>query len=162
MKLTRFTLSLTLIIGTLALAGVVFAGPGGGGPEGFDRGGDLGMLHRITRMANRIDLSDEQVAQIESILEAAKPEAESLRTQLREGMETFRESHEPGQFDEASARAFAEAHAAIRVDLMVHEMKTRASVMAMLTPEQIEELQTLREERGEKAGRRGRGGRRGR
>ncbi|MCD4747772.1 MAG: Spy/CpxP family protein refolding chaperone [Thermoanaerobaculales bacterium] len=163
MKYKRIILTFALIVGVAAISNPVAAGPFDGGPRmgpgpSFCGPGGLGMLHQVTRLANRLDLTDEQMQQIEDILDASKPEMERLTALLQEGRDAFHEAQQPPEFDEASARAFADAQAVIHTDLMVLGMKTRASIFSLLTPEQLNELKAMYEERGyrsERAGRRG-------
>ena len=75
-----------LLVGLLAIAiavpvtGALAGGGFGGGPmPGVP--GDLEFM--IERMADHLDLTDDQRVSIENILQAAKPEIEALRDQAR-------------------------------------------------------------------------------
>ena len=121
------------------------AGPMGGG-------GDFQRLLHMLRNANDLDVTDEQISQIESILENARPLFEALGEQLHTQRDAWRESNDPAIFDEAASRQFAAGQSALHADLMVHQMQTRAEVLSVLTPEQREALEEIR---GERQGRRG-------
>lgn len=148
-----------LVAAPMLAAAQGFGGPGrgghgwhghrGGGPDGFG----LGFLEG--RMAERLDLSQEQRDQIEAILEQGRPAVDTLRQQLRDGRETFRASHQPGDFNEAEVRAHAQAQARVRTELMVETMRLKSQVFAVLTPEQQDQLAQLRDEMGPRHGRRG-------
>ncbi len=84
---------------------------------------------------------------IESILEKARPQFEALGEQLRTQGEAWREANDPAVFDEAAARQFAESQAALRADMMIQHMQTRAAVLSILTPEQREALEQIKNER---------------
>jgi Spy/CpxP family protein refolding chaperone len=100
----------------------------------------------MLRNANDLDVTDEQIDQIESILENARPRFEALGEQLRTQRDAWQESNDPAVFDEAATRQFAENQAALHANLMVHQMQTRAAVLSVLTPEQRETLQQIRSE----------------
>jgi len=141
----RSTVVLTLA-GLLLVAGatLVPAGDGQRGPRGMRAHGPLGPLGRAL---HQLDLTDEQRDQVRSTLEAARPDLETLRERLRTNREAFRQSQSPTQVDEAAIRAHVAAQSAIRADLAVAMARVRASVLALLTPEQLAELEQLREQR---------------
>lgn len=116
------------------------AGPMGGGFD-FQR-----LLHML-RMANDLDVTDEQIGQIESILENARPQFQALGEQLHTQREAWREANDPAVFEEAAARQFVEVQSALHTDLMLLGMQTRAEVLSVLTPEQREALEQIRTDR---------------
>lgn len=158
--MTRRNLILGITLAALAVGGsAVLAGPGGpGGPGmrgpdgsrhggfGAGRGGD-GPLGPLGRALHRLDLTDEQRAQIRTVVEAARPQLQQLRGQLRDGRQAFREANPPTTFDEAAIRAHVAAQSAVMADLAVLGAKVRADVLALLTPEQLEELERMRAKR---------------
>ena len=154
-----------ILFTTLALAAMAVPGPalaqgyggphGMGGPDGFGGPG----LHRFEEMlpelAVVLDLSDEQQAQIEAILDAELPAIETMRDQLRDAHQAFRASQQPGAFDEAAIRAFAQSQSQTHVELMVAGARTMSRIHNVLTAEQqqrLEELRALRPERGHRGG----------
>jgi protein CpxP len=148
----------TILITTLAMAAMAMPGvalaQGFGGPPGFggpdeDRGPGLPFLeHMLPRLAEELDLTDAQQGQIQAILDEETPAIESMREQLRNAHQAFRESHPPGEFDEAAVRAFAESQSPTHVELMVAEARTKSRVHNVLTPEQRAQLQQMRDRRG--------------
>ena len=154
-----------ILFTTLALAAMAVPGPalaqgyggphGMGGPDGFGGPG----LHRFEEMlpelAVVLDLSDEQQAQIEAILDAELPAIETMRDQLRDAHQAFRANQQPGAFDEAAVRAFAQSQSQTHVELMVAGARTMSRIHNVLTAEQqqrLEELRALRPERGHRGG----------
>jgi Spy/CpxP family protein refolding chaperone len=139
-----------------APASVLAQGPGAGfGPHsghgpGFDQGfgpgpGLSGFEHMLPRLTDRLDLSDEQVAAIENIIDARRPVIEGYVEQLREAREGYRESHaDPTAFDEAAFRAHAEQQAQIQVELMVAAQSAKAEILSQLTADQLAQLDELR------------------
>ncbi len=138
-------------------------GPHGGhhgGLAGEDGGGILQFLeHMLPRLAERLELSDEQVAQIQVILDEEGPVIQGYVEELRGGREAWRETNDPAVFDEGAVRAFAESQGAIHVDLMVAADHAKAGIFQVLTPEQREQLEEMRNNRDKRFMRRS-GGRR--
>ena len=152
---------LTVLIGLAGVAGAQGGPPGHhpghggwGGPQADDMGGpgEFHHLLHMLRMANDLGVTDEQIEQIEVILNAARPQFEALGEQLRTQGEAWREANDPAVFDEGAARQFANSQAALRADVMVLHMQTRAEVLSVLTPEQRDALEQIK---GERQGRRG-------
>ncbi len=142
--MNRRTVVMTLV-GLVLLAGatLLVAGDGHRGPGGMREHGPLGPL---ARALHQLDLTDEQRAQVRSVLEAARPELQALRERLRTNRETFRESQSPTVVDEAAIRAHVAAQSVIKADLAVAMARVRANVLTLLTPEQLAQLEQLREE----------------
>ena len=144
-------------------------GPGGGyGPYGGHHGGLAGgdgggvlrfLEHMLPRLTERLELSDEQLAQIEVILDEEGPVIEGYVEDLRSGREAWRESNDPAVFNEGAVRAFAELQGPIHVELMVAADRAKARVFQVLTPEQRGQLEDMRGNFGKRSTRRG-GGRR--
>jgi Spy/CpxP family protein refolding chaperone len=128
-----------------------FGGPGGGhGLEFAER--------MLPRMAERLGLSDEQLAAIESILDEAQPTIDDYAEQLREGRESYREAiDDPTVFDEGAFRAHLAAQNDIQVELAVTVAEARAKIFGALTQEQRDQLEEMRANRWDKSSRRGGG-----
>lgn len=173
---------LTIAAATLlAVPGALFAQdmPGGGnghGPAGGARGhgphgggfgggpgGGLGLFeHMLPRLADSLELTDEQLTEIETILDEAHPRIEDLAEQLRAGREAFREANpDPATFDEGAFRTHAAEQSRIQIELMVLTRGARARAFAVLTPEQIEQLEEMRGNFGKQLKRRSSGRRSG-
>ena len=97
------------------------------------------------RLAERLDLTDEQQAKIESIVEQERPAIQQLRQQLMEARKAFRDTMTPGTFDEAAVRAHAEAQSKLMTEMMVASARMKAHVLAVLTPEQLTQLEEMRD-----------------
>ena len=144
-------------------------GPGGGGygPHGGHHGGFAGgdgggMLrffeHALPRLAERLELSDEQLAQIQAILDEARPDIEKYVGLLRDGREAYRAANDdPTIFEEVTFRAHAADQQIYQVELMVVAGKAKADVFQVLTPEQREQLEDMRGSFGKRSPRRGGG-----
>lgn len=119
-------------------------GPGGGGGlGGFGGQGGHHLLRMLDRVGDRIGLTDAQRTQIEAIVDAGKPGLDVLRDQARAERETFRDSHEIGDFDEATFRAHFESQAQLHVEMQLIGASMMSQAWAVLTPEQQQEFQDL-------------------
>jgi len=136
--------------------GAGFMTGGFGGPEGSH---GLGFAERmLPRMAEQLDLSDEQLDRIQAIVDEVKPEIEGYADQLRAGRESYREEFDdPTTFDEGAFRTHLEAQHKIQVDLMVATEKAKAEIFGELTQEQRDQLEEMRSSFGRKSSRRGGG-----
>lgn len=156
MKLRSTILSIAAAAVIAAPTVLAAQGPAGGGP-GFGPGRHSGHLggpdgdgpgfleHLLPRLAERLELSDEQTAAIEAILEESRPEIEGYAAELRAGRDAYREVHsDPTVFDESSFRAHAAEQSRVQTELMVAAQRTKARVLAQLSPEQLAELGEMR------------------
>jgi len=151
-------------------------GPGGGwgggyGPHGGDQGwfggGEGGHgLHfferMLPRLAEELGLSDEQLSEIQSIVDATrlKIDEEGWVEQLRAEREAYRAANEdPTVFNQGAFREHAATQHRIQTELGVVSGQAKADALKVLTPEQLELLEDLRGNFGRKSYRRG-GGRR--
>ena len=119
-------------------------GPGGGGGlGGFGGQGGHGLLRMLDRVGDRIGLTDAQRTQIETIVDARKPELNALRDQAQAERATFRDGHEMGDFDEATVRAHFESQASLHVEMQLIGASMMSQAWNVLTPDQQQELQDL-------------------
>ena len=134
-----------------------FAGFGGHG--GFEGGpGVYRLQHRMPRMAEFLGLTEDQVSRIEAILEEEVAAMEPLQAQLHETVQAYRDSHDPGLFDEPGFRSFLEEIAPLKIDIEVAGARAMSRVFNVLTPEQREQMQDLRDQFGRHGAGRRRGG----
>lgn len=99
-----------------------FGGPGHhGGPAMFLRG---------------LDLTDEQKAKVQEIMEASRTNVEPLMTQLRDGHKKIEVLGTDGKFDQAAVEAAANEQAAVTAKLIVEKEKAKAQIFALLTDDQ--------------------------
>jgi len=136
-----FSIMAILGIGAAFVFGQV--GRGGFGRMGFGGRG-------FERLAQKLNLTDEQKTQIKTILEDSK-------TRVKPLMETMRENHKQaenlgadGTFNEEQVARIASTQAETIKQLFVEKEKTKAQIFAVLTPEQRAEAQKLKAEFGER------------
>ncbi|MDT5268114.1 MAG: hypothetical protein QOH49_300 [Acidobacteriota bacterium] len=147
-----------LIVGVLALAtglmltAVGFArqdGPhgfGGPPPGGHGRGGPHGGGGGLGPLARDLNLTDAQKAQVKQITDSFEASTKPLREQLFKAGGGGPLEGLTDTFDEASARAAAQARAAVEVELEVAHARMMSQVYALLTAEQKAKLAELRQQ----------------
>lgn len=132
-------------------------GPHGPGHGLFEGDGPFFLEHMLPFLENHLELSDDQIAQIETILDSELPTIRNLTDELTAARETYAENHGPAEFNEEALRAFLESQVPTTIDLRVAVARTRAAVFQVLTAEQQEQLQELRSHHGTKSFKRGSG-----
>jgi Spy/CpxP family protein refolding chaperone len=151
-----FRIALTaLVVGFALLPALAQRGPGGGfegrGPEA-----------RLERLAERLELTDEQQEQLRQAFTAHRESLAPLREQKREAGAALRDAIRAESFDEDAVREAATNVAEIDVELAVARAAHRQQLRGFLSAEQLEQLDRLHERRREMArGPRGRGMKRG-
>jgi protein CpxP len=114
--------------------------PGIGGPM---RGGAMGA----GREYRRLDLSDDQKAQIKTIAESHQAEFKAVRDKVRAAREGLRTLLQAETLDEAAVRAKSVEVAAAEADVAILGAKVRAQTQQVLTAEQLQQLKDQRAKR---------------
>jgi protein CpxP len=144
-KSIRLTAVFTLALAALlAVPATALAGPGGRG--GGHRGphGDMNPGMRMRMLAERLDLSEEQRAQVRAMSEQHREATLDMRAQLRDARRALREAINAEDSDETTIRSAAAAVAAVEADLAVARAQHRKAFEALLTPEQLEQLKQMK------------------
>lgn len=90
----------------------------------------------LQRIAERLDLTDEQKAQIKAVLLDEKEALKSLFTRLHTARKGLREAIHASSATEASVRAASAKVAAVEADLAVERLKLHGTISPVLTEEQ--------------------------
>jgi protein CpxP len=106
------------------------------------RRGRMGMA-----LFRRLDLTDDQKAQMKQIRTSHREATKALREQLRASRRELRQARQGGTFDEALASQKLSEIAPLKAKLMGERIKLREAQMAVLTAEQKAKLNELREKR---------------
>ena len=109
-----------------------FGGFGGRGPGGRGFGGP----EMMGRMAEKLNLTDEQKAQAKAIFEDSRTRVQPLMETLRANHEEIAKLGEDGVFNEERVQQLAGVQAETTRQLIIEKEKTKAAVFAILTPEQ--------------------------
>ena len=88
------------------------------------------------RMAEVLELTEKQQADIEQLFKAGRQQAEPLHEQLRMVRQELRQAQAPQSFDEKVLRGLAKKEADIRTELLINRARTQSRIHALLTPEQ--------------------------
>jgi Spy/CpxP family protein refolding chaperone len=102
-------------------------------------------------MAETLDLSDGQKAEIEDLRVGQREEVEPLKEKARAARHAVGDLMRADAFDEATVRTAARQAADIEVELMVIRARHRSELKSVLTPEQQEKAAELREQWQERA-----------
>lgn len=153
---------LALAVMVLIFAGTALA-QGGGGRFGHGKGkgcgeGSSGFEHRLEALAEKLELTEEQVAAIEGIREAGREKGVEIRKEmmrLRNELEGEMLKDEPSP---EAAKTLVEGIGALRTEIQVQRLANKLEVRQQLTPEQRDKMLMMR---GGSHGGRGRHGGRG-
>lgn len=134
-----FALALAVLLALPAVAGPRPAphGPGAmwGGP------GDAAMF--FEHLKYRLELTDDQKAELERIGEARHPEFQALHEKMAPAHTALFDAMHADVFDEAAIRSAAAAVAVIDADFAVARAALFRDIRAMLTPDQQEEAKEM-------------------
>lgn len=125
------------------------------------RMGMAGNGDHITRMFERLDLSEAQRAEILQLREQFQAETAPQREAMQQNMQALRDAKRAG--DQAAIDSLHEKIAAHKAEMARVRESHQAQIHQILTPEQREQMEAMREQRGGKHGRHGgkHGGRNG-
>jgi Spy/CpxP family protein refolding chaperone len=117
-------------------------GPGGGM--------DHDPVRMMAHMSDRLDLTEEQQAQVGELLSASSQDSAADRKRLRELREELRESQ--GDFNPEQAQAMADEIGQITSRMVFETASTQAQVYKLLTPEQRQKMESMMAARAERRG----------
>ena len=158
---TRFKTSLAAALAVVTLAtaapmlmaqdqpqrrqGPGFGGPPPGGPggPGMRRGGPMGFGPGF----RELDLTDDQKAQLKTIVDSHRAEFEAAGKKIGAAREGMRALVEGDAINEGAIRAKSAEIAAAEADLMILNAKVRQESMQVLTSEQLQKMKELRASR---------------
>jgi Spy/CpxP family protein refolding chaperone len=131
----KYTIAI-LAFAILAIGGVfVFA-------QKRDAGGGRGERpfgappFALEKIADELNLSDEQRAQIKQILETEKTKVQALMETARATHEQLKDLGTDGIFNEEKVNRLSAQQAETTRQLIIEKERTKAAVFAVLTPEQ--------------------------
>ena len=146
-----------ILAGAVAAAGTVQANPFHKGQGDGFRGGPMNgptevdrvlqLAHRLERVAEQIGLSEEQRDAIHAVVDEARPQLRDLGGEMRANRDELREASSPENYDPGAVSALATAQGELIARGIVLGAQVRFDVLAVLTPDQREQLEALRGER---------------
>ena len=97
----------------------------------------------LQRIAQKLNLTDDQQAQVKAVFQAERGTVTNLRTQLLAARENLRETIQAPGANETAVRAASARVAGVESDLAVERMKIFAKIAPILTDEQRQQLSNL-------------------
>ena len=117
-----------------------------GGPQGFLGGlGGPGPGLMLEHMADHLDLDDTQRAQVQNIVEAARPEIEAIRDQARSNREALTSLDATDPANSAQLNDIAISNGQLATEGTLLFARVRGEVHAVLTAEQLAKLERGKE-----------------
>jgi Spy/CpxP family protein refolding chaperone len=135
-------------IAILAIAVLVFGGIFIFAQKGKrDRMGGQGFGGRgFLRMAEKLNLTDEQKTQVKAIVEDSKKRVKPLMEAMRENHKQAENLGIDGVFNEEQVNQIAGSQSETMKQLFIEKEKTKAQIFAVLTPEQRTEAAKMKEQ----------------
>lgn len=161
--MTRFrSVTAGVLVAGLLASGAAFAQgrggpgrPGGpGGRGGFGGPGDLGLP------LAQLNLTDSQRQQIRDLTQQRRQSSQQVQERLRAAMDARRAAVEASPVNEGGIRATTADLVAAETEAAILEAHLRADVLALLTPEQQDQVKKLQADRDKLQADRGARGRR--
>jgi len=97
----------------------------------------------LQRIAEKLNLTDDQKSQIKTILGGEKDTLKNLLGQLHDARKNLRAAIQAGDANEASVRAASAKVASVESDLAVERMKLFGKISPVLTDEQRQQISDL-------------------
>jgi len=107
----------------------------------FERGRGFGF----GRMAEKLNLNDEQKAQIKQITDAERTKVEPIFAALKENHQKIEDLTSDGSFDEAKIQALATEQGNLSAQLIVEKERVKSQIFQILTPEQREQAKQFKD-----------------
>ncbi len=152
-----------LLIGSCLVTGTIFAesegkkkgcaskqcskdSSGGGGKH--DMAGKFGKMLSSPAAKEKLGLSDDQVTQIKSVIEANKANFETQKANTQDAMEAIKAvMQNPGASDD-DIRSSSTHMANVKADGMILAKSMKNEINAILTDEQIQKIEEMKSQRG--------------
>ncbi|HQR35993.1 MAG TPA: Spy/CpxP family protein refolding chaperone [Blastocatellia bacterium] len=145
MKTTTKRIVIAASVGIVLLAGSVFAFAHGHRKGHFAGTGIPPFAQKfLDRASVYLGLSDEQEAQIKTILENEKPKIQPLVAELAANRKALNEATDNGTFDEAQVKTIANKQGETLAALIVEKERVKTQIYAVLTPEQRAKAEQFR------------------
>ncbi len=148
-KMKKHTIA--FLVFALVAISTVFAVAQKSGVDGEGRG-KRGFGHRghhrggFGRMAEKLNLTDAQKAQVKTIMDANKANTQSLREASKANRQKLNAATENGQFDEATVTAIAQEKAGISAQMTVEKLRVKSQIFQILTAEQKAQMAQMKEQ----------------
>jgi Spy/CpxP family protein refolding chaperone len=153
-KLSKPLLAGVLIVSSLGLSSMASAMPFDEGAGCWRGGHQMGAGHKhggqgfnIERMANKLDLTDDQSARIGAILEESRQQMGDLHDKMQGNREQMRGLMQQSPLNEAAIRTVADTQGDVKADMIVLRAQQHAKINSILTDDQRAQLKEMRGKR---------------
>lgn len=150
--LTKSLVAGAVLASSIGLVTVVAAMPSGDGP-GCGRSGHHmghgrhfgGYGSKLERLADHLNVTDEQRAAIRAITDDSRQQMAELRDEMRANRGQLKGLTRQTPLDEAAVRSVAVKQGDLKAEMIVMRARQRSEMKAILTDEQRAELGEIRE-----------------
>ena len=148
-----FKIKVVSILALLLITGMAQAGHGGEGPRGMpgmmgeDAGGIERLVHHLSRAAEKLELSDEQLDQMFAVADGSRGELRELMLQMHDNQKALREMTRLENYDADAVSDLATTQGDLTARMIVLGTRMRAEIMAILSPEQRSKVEDFKEHR---------------
>ena len=153
MKFTRNLCHTSVLAALLCLSSPSFAHghmgdkPGCGHERSWFKGKDHGPAGHLKHMLKRLDLSDQQREQLNTLFDAQAPKFRDLMTSMREQRQSLHELAMQDNFSPEQVASAADAQAQLMKQMILTGAELRAAAFELLTPEQREQVKQRMQDR---------------
>lgn len=135
-------ISIGLLVFALVAVGTIFTFAQIGKDGNRRRFGHRGF----ERMAQKLNLTDEQKEQVDKITEATRAQVQPLMESLRENHQKLEALSASGEFNEQQVHAIADEQGKLNALLIVEKERAKAQIFQILTTEQREQAKQMKEQ----------------
>ncbi len=151
-KIAKSLLVTSLLVSSVGLVTIASAKSYGDGP-GCGRSShhagtgqyDGGKGRHLKHLARRLNMTDEQRADIEAVLDNSREQMAEMRAEMRANRAQLRDLTRQAELDEAAVRGMADRQGDLKAEMIVLRARQRSEMKALLTDEQIAQLDEMRE-----------------
>ena len=106
--------------------------------------------HMMGRAFRKLELTDAQKTQMQTIMKATREESKALRKQMHTNRQELHKLTENGTFNESQVTALANKQGDLHAKMIVQKQKVKAQMHAVLTSEQKAKLAEIKANRKKK------------
>lgn len=153
--MNKFMTALIASVLLIAAGTVMAGGYGEQGKRGMHQRGDCTgsmMGEQFSRELQQLDLSDEQKANVKSVMQDLRTQSKSIGDEMRSNKMQLRAVIKAGTWDESAAAELAAKEGDLTAQRTLLISKAMAGIYAQLTDDQRAELEAKAEERMERRG----------
>jgi Spy/CpxP family protein refolding chaperone len=134
-----------IAISILSLGAIfVIAQKGERNKGGFDKG-FRGRGFGFGRLAEKLNLTDEQKTQVKQIMEAEKTKVEPIFEAMKVNRQKLEDLTADGNFNETEIQALADEQGKLSAQMIVEKERVKSQIFQILTAEQREQAKQMKD-----------------